>query len=65
MEDVKKRKTNTSAEVKARYNKKTYESLFVNLPKDMAQKFKQKCKEEGISQAKIIKEAVEAFLESN
>lgn len=62
MEEVKKRKTRTSTEVKARYNKKAYESLFVNLPKDMAQRFKAKCKEDGISQAKVIKDAVEKFL---
>lgn len=37
MEEQKKRKTTTSSEVKARYNKKTYVSYLVNFRKDSDQ----------------------------
>ena len=62
MEEAKKRKTKTSTEVKARYNNKVYEQIAVRVPKDMAAAFKEKCNETGISQAQIIKNAIEDFL---
>lgn len=61
MEQV-KRKTTTSTAVKARYNKKTYGAVTAYVPKEMAEAFKTKCVTEGISQAQIIKKAIEAFL---
>ena len=57
-----KRKTTTSTTVKNRYNKKVYDSIIVRVPKEMAQAFKEKCAAEGISQAQIIKEAINKFL---
>ena len=60
----KKRKTKTSSAVKAKYNKKTYDTISIRIPKDLAQAFKQKCKEENISQAKIIKNAIQKFIDS-
>ena len=57
-----KRKTKTSTAVKARYNAKTYDRITVCLPKAMAEAFKAKCVAEGISQAQVVKNAVEAFL---
>lgn len=57
-----KRKTHTSTEVKRRYNEKTYSPIHVNLPKDLVAAFKEKCKAEGISQAQVIKKAIEDFL---
>lgn len=59
-----KRKTKTSTEVKARYNKKVYDVISVRVPKDMAEKFKEKCASEGTPQAQVIKQAIEQFLKS-
>lgn len=53
----------TSWQVKDRYNKKAYGSIYVLLPKDLVSEFKEKCKEEGISQAQVIREAIDRFLE--
>lgn len=50
--------------MKRRYNAKTYERISVDIPKAQAQAFKSKCKEKDISQAKIVKDAISAFLES-
>ena len=57
-----KRKTKTSTEVKARYNKKVYTQIVASVPKEMAAACKEKCAAEGISQAQIIKRAIEEFL---
>lgn len=57
-----KRKTKTSTEVKTRYNKKTYDIIAVRVPKETAEAFKAKCAAEGISQAQVIKKAIEEFL---
>jgi len=58
-----KRKTKTSTEVKTRYNQKTYDVIAVRVPKETAEAFKAKCAAEGVPQAKIIKQAIEAFLQ--
>ena len=58
-----KRKTKTSTEVKARYNKKTYDVISVRVPKETAEAFKAKCSAEGIPQAQIIKQAIDKFLQ--
>ena len=57
-----KRKTKTSTAVKRRYNEKTYTMIAANVPKDLAAAFKAKCADEGVSQAQIIKKAIEDFL---
>ena len=57
-----KRKTKTSSAVKQRYNEKTYGNISVFLQKDLVEAFKQKCVAEGISQAQVVREAVEEFL---
>lgn len=59
-----KRKTTTSTEVKRRYNEKTYTKIFASVPKDLAAAFKEKCASEGVSQAQIIKKAIEDFLQT-
>ena len=48
--------------MKQRYNQKTYGAVTAYVPKEMAAAFKAKCAEEGIPQAQIIKQAIEAFL---
>ena len=57
-----KRKTKTSSAVKQRYNEKTYGNISVFLQKDLVEAFKKKCVAEGISQAQVVREAVEEFL---
>ena len=57
-----KRKTTTSSAVKARYNKKVYDSVSARLPKQTVHDFKEKCAREGVSQAQVIKQAIDAFL---
>ncbi len=62
MEPTQKRKTKTSSAVKNRYNAKVYDRVTACIPKDLAEAFKAKCAEEGVSQAQIVKDAIEAFL---
>ena len=57
-----KRKTRTSSAVKRRYNQKTYTAVTAMLPKELAAAFKAKCAEQGVSQASVVKAAVERFL---
>lgn len=57
-----KRKTHTSTEVKARYNKKVYDTISIRVPKELAAAFKEKCTKENMSQAQVIKKAIEDFL---
>jgi hypothetical protein len=57
-----KRKTHTSTAVKARYNAKTYDKISCAVPKATAAAFKEKCAREGISQASIIKQAINDYL---
>lgn len=64
MEKTEKRKTKTSTAVKNRYNEKVYDQIAVKLPKELVKNFKEKCKDTNTSQAKIIKEAIENFLNS-
>ena len=59
-----KRKTKTSSTVKNRYNNKVYTPILVRVPKEMAARFKEKCAETGVSQAQIVKQAIEQFLDS-
>lgn len=62
MEEKPKRKTRTSAQVRDRYNNKVYTQLNIRVPKETAAKFKLKCDERGISQAQILKKAIDDFL---
>lgn len=65
MDEEKKRKPKTSSAVKRRYNAKTYGTITACLPKAMVEEFKTKCSELGVSQAQIVREAVEAFLNAH
>lgn len=53
----------TSTEVKRRYNEKTYTHINVAIPKETAQQFKDTCDRKGVSQASVVKEAIEDFIE--
>lgn len=57
-----KRKTKTAAAVKNRYNAKAYDRIVACIPKELAARFKEKCAAEGISQAQVVKQAIEAFV---
>ena len=53
----------TSTEVKRRYNDKTYSHINVAIPKETAQQFRETCDRKGVSQASVIKTAIEDFIE--
>lgn len=55
----------TSSEVKNRYNSKVYSPISVKLPKELVAQFRDACKANGDSQAQIIKEAIEQYLNTN
>ncbi len=56
------RKTHTSTDVKRRYNEKTYKRIYIQFPIDLVDKFKAKCERLQVSQASVIREAVEKFV---
>ncbi len=62
MEPTQKRKAKTSSAVKNRYNAKVYGTVAVMLPKELVVTFKAKCAEVGVSQAQVIKAAIEEYL---
>ena len=45
-----------------KYNAKNYDTISVRLPKELVQQFRERVTSNGDSQAKIIKEAIEAYL---
>lgn len=45
-----------------KYNNKVYATVKVELPKEIVRQFKEKCKKEGVSQASIVREAMENFI---
>lgn len=57
-----KKKAHTSSEVKRRYNNKVYSRIVAELPKELVAAFKATCKERGVSQAYVLKKAIEDFL---
>lgn len=57
-----KRKTRTSSAVKRRYNEKTYDRIVLNVKKDTAQAFKDKCNALGIPYSQVLHKAIEDFL---
>lgn len=60
-----KRKTTTSTAVKARYNKKTYDRITVNVRKDIAEVYKTKCAAAGVSLSDPLHRAIEEFIRNN
>lgn len=52
----------TSTDVKRRYNEKAYTQIRAAVPKDLAERFKAACESAGVSQASIIKKAIEEYL---
>jgi len=62
MSETPKRRTRTSTDVKRRYNEKTYDVIRANIPKELAARFKEKCMQNGESQASVLKKAIEEYL---
>ncbi len=60
-----KRKTHTSTEVKRRYNEKVYSRINFSAPKDLVTEFREKCNSVGVSQAQILKDAMQKFIDNN
>lgn len=52
----------TSWQSKERYNRTAYGTILVKLPKALVEDFKAKCRAEGVSQASVIRDAVEKYL---
>ncbi|MCD7873154.1 MAG: ribbon-helix-helix domain-containing protein [Clostridiales bacterium] len=55
----------TRYEIRKKYNDEHYEQITFHLKKDLVRNFKRKCKENGITQSSIIREAIESFLEED
>lgn len=47
---------------KRKYNNANYSRIVVDLPQDLVLKFKTKCKEEGVSQASVLRNAIENYI---
>lgn len=60
--DKPKRKTHTSTEVKDRYNKKTYTRIAFSVKKEVAEEYKEKCKQLGITYSQAFHEAIDEIL---
>ena len=54
----------TNWKVKDKYNKKNYRSFRTQITIDLAEKFAEKCKAEGISMTEVIKRGMEKFIEN-
>jgi hypothetical protein len=54
--------SNTSTDVKRRYNEKAYVRIHLQVPKDIGEKFKAKCERENVPQRQVLIEAIEQFL---
>jgi len=58
-----KRKKHTSTDVKRRYNEKVYSRINFSAPKDLVAEFKAKCESLGVSQARVLRDAMQEFIE--
>lgn len=55
----------TSYEVKEKYKKKVYAQVKADLPKELVLEFRTLVKQNGDSQAQIIKSALEEYISKN
>lgn len=53
----------TRTQIQRRYNEAHLKRIYVQFPIELVDKFKDKCERLGISQASVIREAIEKFLE--
>lgn len=50
---------------KQQFNKENYARIYIALQKDKVNKFKELCKQKGITQASIIEKAIDEFISKN
>lgn len=50
-------------EAHANYNRTHYSSVLIQAPKDLVADFRRKCRESGVSQASVLKAAMQKFVE--
>jgi hypothetical protein len=62
---MRKRKTHTSAEVKARYTKKTYDGFLVRVRKEHAAAFRAAIARTGDTAASVFHKAIREYVEKN
>ena len=55
--------SNTSASVKNKWNEKNYERVFVTIPKGFGEKFKEQCREKGVSVNSAVFDEVKRRME--
>lgn len=65
MEEQKKRRSTTSSEVKNRYNKKAYDRIVISVKKEIADVYKKKCEDLGISYSQPLHEAISEFIKKD
>lgn len=53
----------TRWQVKERYNQKVYGRIYCQLPKELVERFKAKCREIGVSQQSVVRDAIEKFID--
>ena len=53
---------NSATRAKAKYNKENYSEIKLSVPKELKEKFKEKCFLNKVSQAKILKKAIEDYI---
>ena len=57
-----KPKAKTSTAAKRRYNNKVYAKVQAELPRELVEQFKIKCRETDTSQASVLRDAIADFL---
>lgn len=57
--------SNTSWKVKAKYNKKVYKRVAVDLDKELVAKWEEKLKADNISKAEFVRTAINSYLAHN
>lgn len=54
--------SNTSWQVKAKYNQKVYKRIVADLDKDLAARWEDRLKEDNIGKSEFIRSAIKAYL---
>lgn len=58
------KKNSTSTDVKRRYNEKVYAKITFSAPKDLVAEFKEVCSSNGLSQARVFKDAMQKIIDN-
>lgn len=64
MAEEKKRKTHTSAAVKARYNKKVYRTITIRLRKELVAEWETALNEDEIAKAEFLRNSIKQYLDN-